>query len=401
MALGAALLRPLAARLPDRASTRAADLDAAARDASSLPGARPDAVVWPLATDDVVAVVKLAAAHAIPLTARGAGSSLEGNPIPVRGGIVLDVSRMAEVVAIRPEDLQVDVQPGVVYAALNRQLRPHGLFFPPSPGGSADVATIGGMAANNASGIYSVKYGGTRDHVRAATVVTGTGEVLRLGNRARKSASGYHLLGLVVGSEGTLAIVTELTLALAGLPQARRQGGFRFPDTGGDALDRGAPSRRGHRARRPRHPDRRAAAAGRALRGGRRRARPRRAPLRSRRHRHTARARARRRGRARGGGRGARRARGGGTCARRVVLGRARDGARQPALRGARARRGARPHAGGEAALRPARDSQSRQDVVRDGACGSSCASSGSRRSARCASTPRPAGSSARACRAR
>src|SRR5438876_733738 len=142
---------------------------------------------------------------------------------------------MAEVVAIRPEDLQVDVQPGVVYAALNRQLRPHGLFFPPSPGGSADVATIGGMAANNASGIYSVKYGGTRDHVRAATIVTGTGEVLRLGNRARKSASGYHLLGLVVGSEGTLAIATELTLALAGLPQARRQGGFRFRDAGAAA----------------------------------------------------------------------------------------------------------------------------------------------------------------------
>ena len=230
MALDTALLRALTDLLPERCSTRPGDLESAARDASSLPGARPDAVVWPLSTEDVVAVVKLAAAHAIPLTARGAGSSLEGNPIPVRGGIVLDVSRMAEVVAIRAEDLQVDVQPGVVYAALNRQLRPHGLFFPPSPGGSADVATIGGMAANNASGIYSVKYGGTRDHVRAATVVTGTGEVLRLGNRARKSASGYHLLGLVVGSEGTLAIVTELTLALAGLPQARRQGGFRFPD---------------------------------------------------------------------------------------------------------------------------------------------------------------------------
>src|SRR2546422_7556801 len=98
----------------------------------------------------------------------------------------------------------------------------------PSPGGSADVATIGGMVANNASGIYSVRYGGTRDHVRAATVVTGTGEVLGLGNRCRKSASGYHLLGLLVGSEGTLAIATELTLALAGLPAARRQGGFRF-----------------------------------------------------------------------------------------------------------------------------------------------------------------------------
>src|SRR5437879_1741914 len=192
MALDAALLRPLAALLPDRVSTRAADLDAAARDASSLPGARPDAVVWPLSTDDVVAVVKLAAAHAIPLTARGAGSSLEGNPIPLRGGIVLDVSRMAGVVAIRSEDLQVDVQPGVVYAALNRQLRPHGLFFPPSPGGSADVATIGGMAANNASGIYSVKYGGTRDHVHAATALTGTGEVLRLGDRKSTRLNSSH-----------------------------------------------------------------------------------------------------------------------------------------------------------------------------------------------------------------
>src|SRR5438477_3138508 len=230
MALDAALLRTLADLLPERCSTRPGDLETAARDASSLPGARPDAVVWPLSTDDVVAVVKLAAAHGVPLTARGAGSSLEGNPIPVRGGIVLDCSRMTRVIAVRPEDLQVDVEPGVVYAALNRELRPHGLFFPPSPGGSADVATIGGMVANNASGIYSVKYGGTRDHVRAATVVTGTGEVLRLGNRCRKSASGYHLLGLLVGSEGTLAIPTELTLALAGLPAARRQGGFRFTD---------------------------------------------------------------------------------------------------------------------------------------------------------------------------
>src|SRR5438874_8176790 len=230
MALDAALLRPLAALLPDRVSTRAADLDAAARDASSLPGARPDAVVWPLSTAEVVAIVRFAAADRIPRTARGAASSLEGNPIPVRGGIVLDCTRMAEVVAVRPADLQVDVQPGVVYAALNRRLRPDGLFFPPSPGGSAELATIGGMVANNASGIYSVRYGGTRDHVRAATVVSGTGRVLRLGNRCRKSASGYHLLGLLVGSEGTLAIATELTLALAGLPAARRQGGFGFVD---------------------------------------------------------------------------------------------------------------------------------------------------------------------------
>lgn len=230
MSLDASILAALERAIPGRVSTRAADLEAAGHDASSLPPAAPDAVVWPLGTDDVVAVVRLCAAARVPLTARGGGSSLEGNPIPVRGGVVLDLTRMDAVLAIRPDDLQVDVQPGVVYARLNRALRPHGLFFPPSPGGSADWATIGGMVANNASGLYSVKYGGTRDHVRAATVVTGTGEVLRLGNRARKSASGYHLLGLLVGSEGTLAIATELTLALAGLPVARRQGAFRFDD---------------------------------------------------------------------------------------------------------------------------------------------------------------------------
>src|SRR5262249_8676375 len=172
---------------PGRTSARPADLDAAARDASSLPGTRPDVVVWPETTDDVVAVVRLCGERGVALTARGAGSSLEGNPIPVHHGVVLDCSRIAAVVPVRHADLQVDVQPGVVYAALNRALKPHGLFFPPSPGGSADVATIGGMVANNASGIYSVKYGGTRDHVRAATVVTGTGEILRLGNRCRKS----------------------------------------------------------------------------------------------------------------------------------------------------------------------------------------------------------------------
>src|ERR1700675_3320774 len=114
MSLDAGLLAALSALLPDRHSTRPADLDAVAGDASSLPPTRPDAVVWPLTTDEVVAVVQLAAARAIPLTARGAASSLEGNPIPVRGGIVLDCSRMTRVVAVRPEDLQVDVEPGVV-----------------------------------------------------------------------------------------------------------------------------------------------------------------------------------------------------------------------------------------------------------------------------------------------
>jgi D-lactate dehydrogenase (cytochrome) len=154
---------------------------------------------------------------------------LEGNPIPIRGGIVLDLSRMTAIVKVHTEDLQVTVQPGMVYNHLNEQLKPYGLFFPPSPGGSSDVATVGGMVANNASGIYSVKYGGTRDHVKAATVVTGTGEVLHLGTRSRKTSSGYHLLGLVIGSEGTLAVATELTLSLIGLPQGRKQGAFTFP----------------------------------------------------------------------------------------------------------------------------------------------------------------------------
>jgi D-lactate dehydrogenase (cytochrome) len=187
-------------------------------------------VVWAVSTDEVAAVLRQASDLRVAVTARGAGTSLEGNPIPVAGGIVLDLSRMNRVLAVRPEDLQADVEPGVVYAELNRQMRPHGLFFPPSPGGSSDVATIGGMVANNASGIYSAKYGGTRSHVRQVTAVTGEGRVLRLGNRCRKDSTGYHLLGLVVGSEGTLAIVTEITLALAGLPAGFRRWGFCFTE---------------------------------------------------------------------------------------------------------------------------------------------------------------------------
>jgi D-lactate dehydrogenase (cytochrome) len=214
---------------PDRVSTQSADLELAAHDESACPPSLPDIVVWPLTTEEVSRVVRCAYEKNIALTARGAGSSLEGNPIPVRGGIVLDLSRMDRILSVHVEDLQVTVQPGRVYNDLNEHLKSHGLFFPPSPGGSSDVATIGGMVANNASGIYSVKYGGTRDHVKAATVVTGTGEVLQLGTRSRKTSSGYHLLGLVVGSEGTLAIATELTLSLVGLPHGRRQGAFTFP----------------------------------------------------------------------------------------------------------------------------------------------------------------------------
>lgn len=213
----------------EQISIRPADLELASHDESACPPTFPTVVVWPQTTEDVRRVVRYAYEQALALTARGAGSSLEGNPIPVQGGIVADLSRMDRVVKVHAEDLQVTVQPGIVYNDLNDQLKAHGLFFPPSPGGSSDVATIGGMVANNASGIYSVKYGGTRDHVKVAIVVTGTGEVLELGTRSRKTSSGYHLLGLLVGSEGTLGIATELTLSLVGLPQGRKQGAFTFP----------------------------------------------------------------------------------------------------------------------------------------------------------------------------
>ena len=214
---------------PDRWSARDADLDAASRDESSLPGVRPDVVVWPLTTDEVAGAVRIARKARVAVTARGAGTSLEGNPIPVARGIVVDLSRMNHVLEIRTADLAVRTEPGVVFAELNRELRPHGLFFPPSPGGSSDTATIGGMVANDASGIYSVRYGGTRDSVLAATVVTGTGEVLRLGSDCRKTSSGYHLIGLFVGSEGTLGIATEVTLRLRGLPAAERRSALAFP----------------------------------------------------------------------------------------------------------------------------------------------------------------------------
>ncbi|MGE0823876.1 MAG: FAD-binding oxidoreductase [Candidatus Binatia bacterium] len=214
---------------PDRVSTKPADLELAAHDESSCLPVLPDVVVWAQTTDEVCRVVRYAYEHDMAVTARGAGSSLEGNPIPVRGGIVLDLSQMNAIIEVHAEDLQVTVQPGIIYNQLNEQLKPYGLFFPPSPGGSSDVATIGGMVANNASGIYSVKYGGTREHVKAARIVSGTGEIFQLGTRSRKTSSGYHLLGLLVGSEGTLAVVTELTLSLVGLPQGRKQGAFTFP----------------------------------------------------------------------------------------------------------------------------------------------------------------------------
>jgi len=177
----------------------------------------PEAVLWPGNTDEVSRIVAYAFENRIPVTPWGAGSSLEGNPIPIQGGIVLDLQQMNRILAVRPEDFQADVEAGVVYKELNRTLEMEGLFFPPDPGAAA---TIGGMIGNNASGIRSVKYGATRDYVMRLTVVLPDGQVIETGCRSRKSSSGYDLCRLFTGAEGTLGIVTEATLKLMGLPAA-------------------------------------------------------------------------------------------------------------------------------------------------------------------------------------
>ncbi len=203
---------------PERVSVKEADLEAHSVDESHHKPHRPEVVVWVESAQEVSAILKLANERRIPVTPWSGGSSLEGNPIPVRGGIVLAMYNMNKVLEVKPEDLQVRVQPGIVYDELNKQLARYGLFFPPAPA-SSDVATIGGMVANNSSGMHAVKYGTTRDYVLKLEVVLPTGEIVTLGSNAFKSASGYDLVRLFVGSEGTLGVVTEITLRLRLVPE--------------------------------------------------------------------------------------------------------------------------------------------------------------------------------------
>ncbi|MBN1570259.1 MAG: FAD-binding oxidoreductase [Acidobacteria bacterium] len=196
-------------------STGESVLNLHSHDESYHPPVLPDVVLWPHSTDEVSRVARYAFERKIPVTGWGVGTSLEGNPIPVNHGIVVDFQEMQKILSIRPEDFQVDVEAGVVYKELNKTLSRNGLFFPPDPGAAA---TIGGMIGNNASGIRTVKYGATKDYVMRLIVVLPGGQVLRIGNRARKSSSGYDLLHLFVGAEGTLGLITEATLKLAGLP---------------------------------------------------------------------------------------------------------------------------------------------------------------------------------------
>ena len=200
---------------PERLSTGESVLDLHSKDESFHQRRKPDAVVWPLSAQEISQILKLADEKQIPVTPWGAGTSLEGNPIPVEGGIVLDLQQMNHILELKTEDLQVRVEAGVIYKELNQYLSRFGLFFPPDPGASA---TIGGMVANNASGIRTIKYGATKDFVLSMMVVLPSGEIIRVGTNAIKSSSGYDLCRLFVGSEGTLGVVTEITLRLMGLP---------------------------------------------------------------------------------------------------------------------------------------------------------------------------------------
>ncbi len=207
----------LKALLGDRLSTNPTVRDTHGKDESWHHPRRPDAVVFPNSTAEVAEVVKICAKHKMPVVAYGTGTSLEGNVIPHHGGIVVDLMNMDQVLRVSTEDLDCTVQARVTRKQLNEHIRDQGLFFPIDPGADA---SLGGMAATRASGTNAVRYGTMRENVLAMTVVLADGRIVKTSRRARKSAAGYDLTRLFVGSEGTLGIITEVTLRLYGIPEA-------------------------------------------------------------------------------------------------------------------------------------------------------------------------------------
>ncbi|MEK9775997.1 MAG: FAD-linked oxidase C-terminal domain-containing protein [Quisquiliibacterium sp.] len=221
-----ALAQALRARFNERFSIAQAVRDHHGRDESPFPPTPPDAVVFAQSTEDVVDVVNLCREHKYPIIPFGAGSSLEGHILAVQGGVSVDVSQMNQVIAVNPEDLTATVQAGVLRKQLNEELKSTGLFFPIDPGADA---SIGGMSATRASGTNAVRYGTMRENVLNLTVVTAEGKVLRTAKRARKSSAGYDLTRLFVGSEGTLGIITEVTVKLYPIPEAMSAAVVNFP----------------------------------------------------------------------------------------------------------------------------------------------------------------------------
>jgi D-lactate dehydrogenase (cytochrome) len=217
VAVGTDLRAQLLRLVPDeqRVNDGESVLDQHAADFSYHPAHRPDVVVFPESTAEVSAVLAYADGAGVPVVPFGAATSLEGHVIPLHGGISLDLTRMNAILAVRSDDLTATVQPGVTRSQLEAATGPHGLWFPVDPGADA---TLGGMAATNASGTTTVRYGGMRAHVLALEVVLAGGDVVRTGSRAVKTSAGYNLTGLFVGSEGTLGVITELTLRLHPIP---------------------------------------------------------------------------------------------------------------------------------------------------------------------------------------
>jgi D-lactate dehydrogenase (cytochrome) len=222
----ATVIAALAARYGNRLVTSQAVREQHGHTTTWIDNQPPDAVVFPQATDEVADIVRLCATHRVPVIGFGQGTSLEGQLNAPRGGICLDFRDMNRVLAVHAEDLDCVVEPGITRKQLNEFLRDTGVFFPIDPGADA---SLGGMAATRASGTNAVRYGTMKDNVLALKAVLANGEVISTGHRAKKSSAGYDLTRLLVGSEGTLGIITELTLRLAGIPEAIASGTCPFP----------------------------------------------------------------------------------------------------------------------------------------------------------------------------